>query len=187
VRTGGRLAHGAYGSSAVKRRIDPQRMLDFDQIIVGTHRTRRAINAQYCEILSIANPLPTVGERLLCLRNSRDGKPLYNGTVWTVVDANKEPCDGFIGLTVEDEDGLRVNVNAPVDLLLEDNHEGADYPGDPFCWGYALTAHKSQGSQWNRVLVFDESGCFGADQWRWLYTAITRAVDSVVVVRGAAA
>ena len=70
---------------------------------------------------------------------------------------------------------------------LDQLNDGPEYPGDPFCWGYALTAHKAQGSQWNRVLAFDESMCFGADQWRWLYTAITRTIDSVVVVRGAAA
>ncbi len=46
---------------------------------------------------------------------------------------------------------------------------------------YAVTAHKSQGSEWDRVLVVNEA--FGRDRARWLYTAVTRAVDEVAVVR----
>jgi exodeoxyribonuclease-5 len=34
--------------------------------------------------------------------------------------------------------------------------------GDPFTFGYAITAHKAQGSQWRSVLVYDESIVFGA-------------------------
>ena len=50
-----------------------------------------------------------------------------------------------------------------------------------FDYGYAITAHKSQGSQWNNVLIFDESWCFREDANRWLYTAITRAQTKVLV------
>jgi exodeoxyribonuclease-5 len=54
-------------------------------------------------------------------------------------------------------------------------------------YGYAITCHKSQGSQWKDVMVVDESFVFARDGKvmgrRWLYTAVTRASDSVVVVR----
>ena len=46
---------------------------------------------------------------------------------------------------------------------------------------HAMTIHKSQGSQWNSVLIFDESWCFREDANRWLYTAITRAQTKVLV------
>jgi exodeoxyribonuclease-5 len=52
-----------------------------------------------------------------------------------------------------------------------------------FDYGYALTAHKSQGSQWKEVLVFDESACFRQDAQKWLYTAVTRAEEKVTIVR----
>ena len=52
-----------------------------------------------------------------------------------------------------------------------------------FDYGYALTCHKAQGSQWDDVIVLDESGCFRQDAARWLYTAVTRAVERVTVVR----
>jgi len=48
-------------------------------------------------------------------------------------------------------------------------------------YGYALTAHKSQGSQWKKVFV---NQSYVAPSWngaRWFYTAITRASDEVVV------
>ena len=50
-------------------------------------------------------------------------------------------------------------------------------------YGYALTVHKSQGSQWERVMVFDESALFREHRDRHLYTAITRAAKSVTVVQ----
>ena len=45
-----------------------------------------------------------------------------------------------------------------------------------FTYGYAVTCHKAQGSEWDKVLVVEE--CFPYDSEehaRWLYTACTRA------------
>jgi exodeoxyribonuclease-5 len=55
---------------------------------------------------------------------------------------------------------------------------------EAFTYGYALTGHKAQGSQWGSVVVFDESFVFGESADRWLYTCLTRAADVVTVVRG---
>ena len=53
---------------------------------------------------------------------------------------------------------------------------------DQMTFGYALTVHKSQGSQWPRVVLFDESAAFRDDAAKWLYTAVTRAAESITVV-----
>ena len=54
-----------------------------------------------------------------------------------------------------------------------------------FAYGYALTCHKAQGSQWDKVLVLEEAFPFDkVEHARWLYTAATRAVDKLVIVRG---
>ena len=53
---------------------------------------------------------------------------------------------------------------------------------DEFDYGYALTVHKSQGSQWGSVVLFDESYAFREHRDRWLYTGLTRAAEKVVVV-----
>ena len=53
---------------------------------------------------------------------------------------------------------------------------------DEFDYGYALTVHKAQGSQWNDVVLFDESYAFREHRNRWLYTGITRAAERLTVV-----
>src|SRR5690606_16014373 len=51
----------------------------------------------------------------------------------------------------------------------------------PFDFAYALTCHKAQGSQWDSVVIFDQSHIF-EDAKSWLYTAVTRAAEKVTVV-----
>ena len=50
-------------------------------------------------------------------------------------------------------------------------------------YGYVVTAHKSQGSEWDNVYILEKMN-FGKDlvnRVRWLYTAITRAAKKVVI------
>ena len=73
-------------------------------------------------------------------------------------------------------------------------HEG-NYPvlhkfravsDEPICrfeFAYAITCHKAQGSEFDFVVVFDESWVFGEDAGRWLYTAITRAREKLLIIR----
>ena len=87
--------------------------------------------------------------------------------------------DGFIEMTVADDDGHTVDVIAPEEGFK--SYDGNGLPGQPFIFGYALTCHKSQGSEWPSALIFDESHFFDEPQ-RWLYTAISRAAERVVIV-----
>ena len=53
-----------------------------------------------------------------------------------------------------------------------------------FTYGYCITCHKSQGSQWDKVLVIEEKFPFDkVEHARWLYTAATRASEKLVIVR----
>lgn len=52
-----------------------------------------------------------------------------------------------------------------------------------FEFAYAITCHKAQGSEFDFVVVFDESRAFSSDASRWLYTAITRARKKLIIVR----
>ena len=54
---------------------------------------------------------------------------------------------------------------------------------DEFTYGWTLTCHKSQGSQYDNPLVFDESRSFREDARKWLYTAVTRAAERITVVQ----
>ena len=57
-------------------------------------------------------------------------------------------------------------------------------PPMEFTYGYAITGHKAQGSEWAKVLVVEERFPFSAeDHKRWLYTACTRASEKLVVIK----
>jgi exodeoxyribonuclease-5 len=179
AREGWPLRPGAYGDSAVVDGIGTKDMLLFDQIICGTHRTRHAINRTVRRARGFAGPTPEPGEKVICLKNSR-AKGLLNGTLWTVLEA-ESVGGGFIGMTVESEDGVSVEVIAPKEGFVSRDGNGSELPEQPFAFGYCITCHKAQGSQWDSVLVVDESDVFRENRARWLYTAITRAVEQIVV------
>jgi superfamily I DNA/RNA helicase len=53
-----------------------------------------------------------------------------------------------------------------------------------FAYGYAITCHKAQGSEWDKVLVVEENfPRVKEEHARWLYTAATRAVEKLVIRR----
>lgn len=57
---------------------------------------------------------------------------------------------------------------------------------EPICrfeFAYAVTCHKAQGSEFDFVVVFDESWAFGEERSRWLYTAVTRAREKLLIIR----
>lgn len=67
--------------------------------------------------------------------------------------------------------------------LLHKFRSVSDEPICRFEFAYAVTCHKAQGSEFDFVIVFDESWVFGEEKDRWLYTAITRAKDKLLIIR----
>lgn len=59
----------------------------------------------------------------------------------------------------------------------------SEEPITRFEFAYAVTCHKAQGSEFDFVIVFDESWAFGGERSRWLYTAITRAKKKLLILR----
>jgi len=53
-----------------------------------------------------------------------------------------------------------------------------------FDFAYAITVHKAQGSQAKRVILFEERFKQMSDlDWRrWLYTAVTRAEEELIIL-----
>ena len=67
--------------------------------------------------------------------------------------------------------------------VLKDYGEAYLVPRE-FAFGYAITCHKAQGSQWDNVLVLEERFPFGREEHaRWLYTAVSRSSEKCVVVK----
>ena len=71
-----------------------------------------------------------------------------------------------------------------VGFINDSNRKKIPYELQPrqFEYGYAITCHRAQGSEYSKVLVLDERMSV-ADHSRWLYTAATRAKDKLVIVR----
>lgn len=191
VREGRELVYGDYGAAQVIARGDvtSELVLDADQVLVGINRTRRRYNQRLRELKGFGAVFPQSGDKLVCLRND-PAKGLLNGSLWTVMSAAKETTKPGINLLVvpEEEDASRGI--AKIKLLKAQFAEPeSEIPWqtkkryDDFDYGYALTVHKAQGSQWDHVVLFDESFAFRDMRERWLYTAVTRAAERLTVVR----
>lgn len=195
IREGRRLQLGEFGSSqviargAITREQLASLVLEADQLLCGLNKTRMNFNARYRELKGIKGrgfpQMPTAGDRLVCLKNNSE-KGLLNGGLWHVDSAHLN--DGNVCMVVsslDQDDVPTVEVEVPEEFFLgrEKELDWRDLKKcDQFTFGYALTVHKSQGSQWDNVLVYDESGTFREDAAKHLYTAITRAAERVTVV-----
>ena len=188
ARCGERVAPGAYGESRVVRRaeIDAQLVQAADQVLVGMNRTRRGFNARLRQLAGHVEPLPQAGEKLVCLKNDKT-KGLLNGGIWVVKTA-AAPRSGKLryGVVPEDDPSrkpLRIAVRPEYFTEGEEAVPPAfRRTSDAFDYGYVLTVHKAQGSQWDDVVLFDESGAFREHKNRWLYTGITRAAKRLTIV-----
>ena len=191
VRNGEPLELGDWGDNChvlpYGTKLDPERILSFDQVLVGKNVTRHASNMKIRKLHEIHDPYPVVGDRLVCLRNNSE-LGLLNGAIFNVTDV-EGIMDGKVHMSVQPEDSpMSVNVASLEHHFLGRGEElKKQYwlrsEGQEFDYGYALTVHKSQGSQWESVCIFDESKVFKSQRDRWLYTAITRASENVTVVR----
>jgi exodeoxyribonuclease V len=188
IRAGNSLAEGQYGETQVVRRgdLDPKRVLRADQVLVGRNVTRRAYNARLRERRGFADALPMAGDKLVCLRNNRR-KGLFNGGLWVVKEKPKARRQIIRMHLNPDEDlGNRmVKVSVRPECFtgeIEQFEWPQRKPYDEFDFGYVLTVHKAQGSQWDDVVLFDESAAFQENRDRWLYTGVTRAAKRLTVV-----
>lgn len=196
-------------------------LLEADQILCGTNRTRTALNNEMRAYKNIPQDayLPMVGEKLICTLNDWE-KPLdkeerfhlVNGIIGYAEEV-RESIDDLAVMEFR-ADFMQESITVPFDtgifekgfyrhgygnravtlkngmVVSEYNAEMlrrfksiADEPICRFEFAYAVTCHKAQGSEFNFVIVFDESRVFGEEQQRWLYTAITRAKEKLLIVR----
>lgn len=191
VRNGAELMHGDYGTAQIisKAQVETDAVLAADQVLLGINRTRRRYNQRLRELKGFSAQYPQAGDKMVCLRND-PVKGLLNGSLWKVMTSSKETTKPGINLLVTPDDGDNDRGAAKIKLLKA----AFDAPDDDIPWqlkkrfddfdyGYALTVHKAQGSQWDNVVLFDESYAFRDMRDRWLYTAITRAAETITIVK----
>jgi exodeoxyribonuclease-5 len=167
-------------------------VMDADAVIVGRNATRQKYNGRIREIRGFTEALPQKGETLICLRNSTDAK-VFNGEIFSVVKRKRTRKDKYgeiVRIDLSDPDNDRrgtFEVSVRHEFFKDEAAAKAlpytsTYGVQQFTYGYAITCHKAQGSQWPRVCLFDESDTFGDDRRRWLYTDCTRASEHLTMV-----
>lgn len=203
---------GGKASVLRERRLTPQKreilLTKCDQIICGLNRTRTKINDEVRAIKGFCG-LPQNGEKLICTYNNWEQFiddemrfNLVNGMIGTAYDPfyETEAYTGFMQFKPDFLDEVCPQA-LPFDTGIFESGEYRyktsdsflkfDEKGEPtdvfqlnrFEFGYCISCHKAQGSEFEKVVVFDESYAFKEDKNRWLYTAITRAKDKLVIVR----
>lgn len=183
-------------------------LLKADQIICGTNRTRIKINDEIRSYRGMKS-LPQTGDKLICTQNnwetfidSEMRFNLVNGIIGTVQDPfydvgkaigfmqfKPDFLNGFCPEAIPFDAGIFID--GKYRYKRGDYFEKSDETGEPvgaftlnrFEYGYCISCHKAQGSEFDDAIVFDESYAFKEDKSRWLYTAITRAKKRLILVR----
>ena len=150
-------------------------------------------------LLVYKNATPYPGERIVCLKNNHDIK-LMNGQIGTLLWLMPEEKDMY-RLTIEVDGafepfeciahmstfGQVTYTTYNEDQTTKDARSYArdkGYELDYFDYGYCISVHKSQGSEWNKVILFEQRTQHWDDDYykRWLYTGITRAKEKLMIV-----
>lgn len=182
-----------------------------DQILVSTNRSRHDINSYIRDDLGRGFE-PEINDKVICLRNCWDTlsekqcDPLINGSIGTISAMHMESIDYIIMgqkvtapvlvtdlITSNDEyKNLHIDYTALTtgekffnprqEYIIRKNKQNPELPIE-FNFGYAITGHRAQGSQWNKVLVLEESFPFDRiEHARWLYTTVTRAAEKLTLI-----
>jgi exodeoxyribonuclease-5 len=164
-----------------------------------TNNERVNINQMVRKVNGITDTFPVPGEILVCQENDRD-HGLFNGMQLTVDTVT--PCDDDICYNVSFKEVPLVFTSYTKALNCESHKSLDEEIGDnlsrirhstrkpmlirgetphKFDFGYALTVHKAQGSEWKTVVLFEPN--IGKTEFfrKWMYTGMTRAKEKLCV------
>lgn len=153
-----------------------------DQILCGKNNTRAVANKHVRKLLFKQRQFGCLPrEKLICLSNCSGQS---NGDI-ILVESAEMPTDITAPSTkLITKDGKNLVVDMSNMIKLYDPNMVFQKTRDVVYldYGYAITVHKSQGSEFDSVLLLDDKiGCQDRDfRIRWLYTAITRAKKRII-------
>jgi exodeoxyribonuclease-5 len=157
------------------------------QVICGRNDTRRELNEGIREHLGYEDPLPVKGDKLICLKNNFD-EGFVNGMMGVADRAHTfDQHTGLYRLDWQDELGNgRYDIKSDATKIITELDGMVPKRGlaeaEQFDFGYAVTCHKAQGSQYPSVVLVDEPLGDAKDRNRWRYTGITRAEHTLIMV-----
>jgi len=189
--------------------VHEEMMTNADQIIVGKNDTRNEINREMRGILGYSGDYPNKGEKVICTYNNWDAEitvdsdfdmplslNLINGLIGTVgkdirvkddmrrlfrMDFKPTFVDkSFKHIPVDSRIFNKNNYNTSYSKRKRDEFMLKEGMINSFDYGYAITCHKSQGSEYDKVFIYYEHFWNMSD--KWLYTAWTRAKKKLILV-----
>jgi exodeoxyribonuclease-5 len=192
VRARGQASESLCTASGVPfhSRIEPAIAFAADVMICAFRETRQRLNEYARKVRRLDGPNPRVGEPVICLANMAvpkgdglsTGEPVFNGMTGVVLSVDTRRHRMVVQVDGRDAP-LAVPYHWPqfgsIDTVNPHTVRNTSTLWD---WAYAITAHKSQGSEWDNVVVYDECPpCW--DGARWRYTAATRASKSLTWIK----
>jgi len=167
-------------------------------ILAPFNKTRNNLNKFVRSKQKLTHKIPYPAERIICLKNNHHSG-IMNGMIGTVIWVMPEDyglyrmtiqMDGFI-----DPHECMVSTSCFGKSEYPDIYQGDDtqkkYAAkkgfvsiDHFDFGYASSVHKAQGSEWDRVIFFEQRTKFWNENiyTRLLYTGVTRAAKKLFVI-----
>lgn len=194
AREGRFIPYDAYSDDVHKMRrgdMSPRDMMAADQVLVGMNATRLSLNNAMRKSSGRQSEFPEgPDEKIICLKNQND-VGLVNGMFISLSDCGAVGEFGFRA-RIKTEDGADIGEKTVYRGHFDD-HVSLDKDRakrDHFkkkgmveaTYGSAITVHKSQGSQFENTILYDDGFGRGEDRNKWLYTAITRAVTGLLIL-----
>jgi len=212
VRTGKEIQYGFYdnnnknvfklswNSIECKNIFNNLNYLDDDMIILcGLNKTRASINKMIRQKLCFNNVEPYPGERVVFLKNNYESgvlngilgkvlfftyeaKSIYNLSV--LIDGYKDPYSGLVSDICFGKEQYDVMIDFH-DKKIKKVIKNSKFGTIDLCdWGYSISTHKSQGSEFKKVVCFVERSYYWDDEYmkKWLYTAVTRAKEKLFII-----
>lgn len=180
-----------------KQQITDKLLLKADQVLCGKNVTRFGLNQRIRKAVwgDKYQMAPINGDKCICLKNYWDRGNLTNGTIGTVDQIYTR--DSYL-LKPMMLASFKSDIGDQYDFLSMDYKiftEGKTTVNQDnwrmfpkyerpmeFDYGYAITTHKAQGSEFNKVILFNEYLVSEREHYlRWLYTGVTRASKKLIV------
>lgn len=176
-----------------------------DQILCGKNATRHELNRTVREELGHTGNMPVVGDKIILTRNNwefvnTDGNPIINGLIGNVTRVSEPIRDprgniinqasvyGYMSFMPDFNTAEFRNVKfdalpfltGETSYIFDQNARATDKI-NAADFGFAITTHKSQGSEYSKGLGIEER-MRGTNHHRLIYTMVTRFKDKCVLI-----